>query len=519
MKVGHSLYFFKTPEEVRNATVYRDTAAHIEGAVLLTVSVVGGVGNLLVLCAPAVCSRYRTTSCAFLSHHCLLDSVKAVFCVPFACALLLDVDIPHCNAVGAVYIFLMTLSAYNLLALHINEEYQLTDRQGYIPGPPDGSQYFRVDKGSSFCCVSFGIFMIWFTTVLLHLGVAFLPSSAEFNYDIGNCVFNYGTPKNYVIHILWTMLVTGALLIAVVSFTLFFCRLRTRMHSEKWTLLHTSISQDMKRGTHSKAQAQGPVCPHRPVSPRPPHLPQDAEEVRTSCVLTEGRKMSPDCRCFDVSVYMLHYEFAEGVDQTATHQMKLCLRRVVVMLLMVLSFLLFWYPLFILTLLDVHYTRPPQTYRACMILAWSHPVTTPFFCAVIYFDMLSMRTLTRSVCSAAIPLKESTSFTSFQREEDTRQSHRAPQHRTGLYHLGFTNDNFSFSNHGSPGNRCEEEDGDDAEELCCAGGEGSGRHVERETRIDVTRPLTPPLPTPSDDLDLDACRSYTAQDSYQTLIM
>lgn len=252
MKVGHTL-LFKTPDETRNATVYRDTTAQMEGAVLLTVAVVGGLGNLLVFSATAVCSKLRTTACAFLSHHCLLDSVKSIFCIPFACALLLDIDIPYCNAVGAAYIFLMTLTAYNLLAIHINEEYQLTDREGYIPGQSQGDCRDHLDKGNSFWCISFGIFMIWFTTVLIHLGVAFLPSSAEFSYDIGNCVFNYGTPKNYVIHVLWTILVTAALVIAIICFAMFFCKLRARMHSEKWTLLHTSISRKMNHMPHASA--------------------------------------------------------------------------------------------------------------------------------------------------------------------------------------------------------------------------------------------------------------------------
>ncbi|KAL8566964.1 hypothetical protein ACOMHN_059764 [Nucella lapillus] len=206
----------------------------------------------------------------------------------------------------------------------------------------------------------------------------------------------------------------------------------------------------------------------------------------------------------------LHYEFAEGVEEAATRQMKLCLRRVVVMLLMVISFLLFWYPLFILTLLDVHYTRPPQTYRLCMILAWSHPVTTPFFCAVIYFDMLNMTTLTRSVYSTALPMKDSTSFSSYHRD-DTR--HRTT-HRYRSYDLGFSNDNFSFSNHGSA--RCEGSDED--EELCCTGGDESVGEYGAQRDISAQ---TATLHTLAEDQEHRVfphpCRS--GQGRYQTLIM
>lgn len=259
MEAGHTVFFDEASDETRNTTIYRDGTAQIEGAVLMTVAVVGGLGNLIIFIFTTACSRFKTTSCAFLSHHCILDSVKSIYCIPFACALLLDIDIPYCNTLGATYIFLMTLTAYNLLAIHINEEYQLTDRHGYIPGENKAHRHYRVDDKNSFWCVSFGIFMIWFTTVLLHLGVAFLPSSAEFNYNIGNCVFKYGTRKNYVIHILWTILVTAALVIAIICFTTFFCKLKARMNSEKWTLLHTSISREMN---HAPPSPACPGCEH-----------------------------------------------------------------------------------------------------------------------------------------------------------------------------------------------------------------------------------------------------------------
>jgi hypothetical protein len=95
----------------------------------MTVAVVGGVGNFALFMATLACTRFRRSACAFLSHHCLLDGVKSLFCVPFALALLLDIDIPSCGAVGAAYVFLMTLSAYNLLAIHINNEYTLIHRK------------------------------------------------------------------------------------------------------------------------------------------------------------------------------------------------------------------------------------------------------------------------------------------------------------------------------------------------------------------------------------------------------
>lgn len=128
--------------------------------------------------------------------------------------------------------------------------------------------------------------------------------------------------------------------------------------------------------------------------------------------------------------------------------MQLSLRRVVVMLLMAISLLIFWYPLFLLIILDVHYQQPPQVYRACMIFAWAQPMATPLFCGIIYLNVISVENLTKTTYSNAIPLQDSASFTtpacSYQ-EVKKKINQRYMMHDTG-----FTNENFAFSNHGSP---------------------------------------------------------------------
>jgi hypothetical protein len=129
--------------------------------------------------------------------------------------------------------------------------------------PVDPKTPHATDRKNSLWCVSFGIFMIWFTTILLHLGVAFLPSSAQFSYDIGNCVFDYGTPKNYVIHVLWTVVVTAALVVAIICYALCFCKLRARLKSNKWTMLHRSMAQDGRpRGTEGDEDMEALQPPH-----------------------------------------------------------------------------------------------------------------------------------------------------------------------------------------------------------------------------------------------------------------
>ncbi|XP_050394484.1 uncharacterized protein LOC126812239 [Patella vulgata] len=332
------------------------------------VAIIGGFGNLCTVGAIMSVKKFRKTSSAFLCHHCFLDFLKALYCIPFGYSLLMDARIPACHVVGASYIFLMTVSAYNLLAVLMNEEYHIMDKSNKIKG--------------NYCCVLFGIFMIWFTTILLHLGVAFIPGSTEFNHAIGNCIFCYGVPSNYVIHVLWVLLVTAAVFLSLMTFTTFYRKLRCESKVQQWKLIHKSMSREMN---------------------------DDSEEEE------------------------LHFEFDDVSGTKAIQHARIYLRRITIMVLMVGSFVIFWYPLFIFTLVDIHYKQPPRIYRYLTVLAWSQPITTPLFCGIIYYDVLNRQTLVREVYSNAIPLKPS-------RSKETIRNKIQKKYKA--YETGFINEHY-----------------------------------------------------------------------------
>lgn len=345
------------------------TSTTAEGALLFFVAVAGSVGNLTAMVVTLTCPIFRQMSSAFIFHHCLLDAIKSCFCIPFGYSLLQNREIPHCDFIGASYILLMTVSAYNLLGLLVNEEYQCSSKQHY-------------HKNDDACCIAFGVIIIWFTTILLHLGVVFLPGKSEFSKDVGNCVYRYGVTKNYVIHALWVILVTGALTVAILSFVNFYRKLQSNVHIHKWTLLHKSLSS---------------------LSPNYIHSDQHEE---------------------------VHYDFDDLSSQKAIELSRQYLRRIVIMLCMVVSFIVCWYPLFILTLTDLHYKQPPYIYRRLMILAWTHPMTTPIFFGIIYHNTSKGHRVTKDVYTNAMPM------TASRCGEDIRQE------IAQTTALGFHNDHF-----------------------------------------------------------------------------
>ncbi|GFO05692.1 trace amine-associated receptor 4-like [Plakobranchus ocellatus] len=473
MKVGYTLldrdivgYTSNKDNLPVNSTHAAPPDAVGEGVALIMVALVGGVGNILTMGVTLACPTFRRMSSAFLFHHCLLDAIKSGLCVPFGLSLLMATEIPRCDVLGAGYILLMTVSAYNLLALVVNEEYQcsfVSRRCQQIKQNPYSSSLNQgsLEEGGDGCCIAFGVVIIWFTTVLLHLGVAFLPGSSEYSPAVGNCIYRYGVTKNYVIHVLWVILVTGAMVVAVSSFLHFFRTLRLGARSRKWTLLHKSLSS-LSASHNNIMQGNGNQDfqgrRHQVGGSRQIESTYFAENADAQ--FGEGEET--------------HYEFDDMSTQKALLQARRYLRRVYIMLAMVVSFVLCWYPLFLLTLVDVHFRQPPSLYRKLMILAWVQPVTTPVFCALIYLDMARGERTARDIYSNALPMTTSRSGEALR--QDTNQTSSFCEERAGVVDsssstMGFQNHNF---HHFSPHN-----------------------HVARWSLQSMEPlPSPPPLPTP-----------------------
>lgn len=73
-----------------------------------------------------------------------------------------------CAILGATYIVFITASAFNILAITINELYHFTN---VVVG----------NEPSNKCCVLFGLGIIWFASIIINLGVAFLPGTPKFD--------------------------------------------------------------------------------------------------------------------------------------------------------------------------------------------------------------------------------------------------------------------------------------------------------------------------------------------------
>lgn len=303
---------------------------HWEGGVVISLGILGAVGNFICVIVLICITKCRTVSLAIFGHHCFLDFLKSLYCFPYGWNTIFDQSVPFCRLVGSSYVLITTTSAYNLLALVVNEEYAA----------------FSTNQGAGdLSCVIFGVVFVWFTSFLLNLGVSLIPANTYYIDDVHACMFVYGKPESYVLHILWIGLVTCAI---VLSFKIFYCsyrRISFLAKRSKWDALHKSLSQDI-------------------------HFHSALDQITDN---------------------QAHYQFHS--------------RRILVYISLVTSFALFWYPLFLLTIVDFQFSEPKVLYKALTVFAWSHPLLTPVFCFLVVRDLRNRERLIRDLSSNHFHLK------------------------------------------------------------------------------------------------------------------
>lgn len=285
-----------------------------DAAILNAIASMGVIGNTVVIAATLCLSKLRCASNALLVHHCVLDLIKSLYCLPS----MQTTHRPHyevfCSLLGNTYMLFLTMSAFNLLALIMSEAYRLAD---LILGIKDSRNC---------CCVAFSVIMIWFGSAVMNLGFAFIPiTEALSHYGNDHCLFIYGITQHYILQMLWIILVTMAIAMAMSYMHKVHTDIKRLSYYRFMTLVRATVIIDPKVRT------------------------------RSQCHRNEGQER----------------QRIKSIQRTATK--KLC-----VLALLTCIFVTFWYPMFVFLALNPLLRSPTLTVRILTLLAWSNPAVTPF---------------------------------------------------------------------------------------------------------------------------------------------
>lgn len=162
----------------------------IEKWLLYTISISGILINVLTMIYLLIITSYRMKSSFFLYHHCLICLVLSILSIPYSLSFS-NYSI-RCDYLGNIQVTCVTAQLLNMAAMVASEAYRFEDlihqENSKFNSDHQNHLHFQYqlkqsNKSTISCgCLSFGIIIIWFSSIILHLGK--LPSSSLYNLEI-----------------------------------------------------------------------------------------------------------------------------------------------------------------------------------------------------------------------------------------------------------------------------------------------------------------------------------------------
>ncbi|XP_023330423.1 uncharacterized protein LOC111702868 isoform X2 [Eurytemora carolleeae] len=170
----------------------------VGSGLLLGVGCLGGLTNLFLILVILLKSNLRRWSQGLVFHHALVDFLRSALLIPLGVSILGCQPITKCSLVETSFLVLVTASTINLLTTVLNDAPVLPDdnEEDAIPILLDSPQ-----------CVFFGIFIIWFASITINLGPTFLSGTMAANSNFRprepSCPLVQGPYRHYILNLLW----------------------------------------------------------------------------------------------------------------------------------------------------------------------------------------------------------------------------------------------------------------------------------------------------------------------------
>ena len=259
-------------------------------------------------------------------HQGIVDCGRSALLLPIGNSILNCEKLPKCSLLETTFLLLVTVSTINLLTIVLND----------APVTPEDSDLRTIGLlMDSPQCVLFGAFMIWFASITINLGPTFLSGAiAAGNHDptgiiTVSCPIIFGPFRHHVLNILWI-------------FINLFCIVLTGFHLKK---LYNDI-------TRSSTQA-----------------------VRVASMVTTMLSINPSS---DRSVSHQHVD--DHIDSVA----KDAIQRVKMFSVITVGYLVFWAPLFFVTLVLPAPGGPTIIHEISLYIAYVHAFINPILFLIMH---------------------------------------------------------------------------------------------------------------------------------------
>ncbi|XP_029678115.1 uncharacterized protein LOC115244546 isoform X1 [Formica exsecta] len=315
-----------------------------EATVIFSLGALGMGANIILMALILAKRQLRRWSQGLLFHQAMVDCARAAILLPLGSSILNCQPVNKCSLVETAFLLLVTVSTVNMLTTVLNDSpvFPESDEEADLTAP------LLMDSPQ---CVLFGTFMIWFASITINLGPTFLSGALAANTESGHnapsCPLIHGPFRHYILNVLWIVIN-----IICVALTLFHLRklhrdlTKANVEAVRVAGLVTTlvnVTGGHQGATNALATEDGVVNTRNGTTPK-----------RTGAV-EEHRKMRN---------YLRRME-REGV------------QRVKMFLVITAAYVIFWGPLFFVTLVHHPIIGNPTGYEVTLHIAYVHAFVNP----------------------------------------------------------------------------------------------------------------------------------------------
>ncbi|XP_053602631.1 uncharacterized protein LOC128670722 isoform X6 [Plodia interpunctella] len=189
---------------ILNNTRHCPPGGAASAAALLALSGLGMSANLALMTVILSKKQLRRWSHGLLFHQAIVDCARAAILLPLGIAVFKCQPVYKCSLVETAFLLLVTVSTVNMLTTVLNDSPIFPENE---EEQADLSAPLLMDSPQ---CVLFGTFMIWFASITINLGPTFLSgalaASAGSYGSYGpapSCPLVRGPFRHYVLNALW----------------------------------------------------------------------------------------------------------------------------------------------------------------------------------------------------------------------------------------------------------------------------------------------------------------------------
>ncbi|KAL0267008.1 UNVERIFIED_CONTAM: hypothetical protein PYX00_009397 [Menopon gallinae] len=338
--IGANLRYGSISNPNSSVTLNKNFQCHPGGAteatLMFSLGALGMGANLVLMGLILMKRQLRRWSQGLLFHQAMVDCARAAILLPLGVSIYKCQPVSKCSLVETAFLLLVTVSTVNMLTTVLNDSPVFPEDERE---EGDHSAPLLMDSPQ---CVLFGTFMIWFASITINLGPTFLSgalaANSESRHNAPSCPLVHGPFRHYVLNFLWIFVnVVCVVLTFFHLYKLYRDLTKANVEAVRVAGLVTTLVSVTSGANRRNGNENG----------------TDAETGRTAT--EEHRRMQR---------YLRRVE-KEGV------------QRVKMFLVITAAYVLFWSPLFFVTLAHHPEIASPVAYEITLHVACIHAFINP----------------------------------------------------------------------------------------------------------------------------------------------